>query len=177
VSGNDDRVGIFLSLYSSYQSRIYGYIMSAIVDWNQADDILQETMSVLWNKFDQYVIGTDFLSWALKVAHFQVLCHIKKQKIQNKYFSRQTIENISEIAVSLSTDTEEPLKALRKCVKKLPERSQHLLALRYEDNTTIQKIARRLQQSVHTLYKEYQKIHYQLFQCIRRQLEWNRAER
>lgn len=56
--------------------------MSAIGDWNQADDILQETMSVLWNKFDQYVIGTDFLSWALKVAHFQVLCHIKSRKFR-----------------------------------------------------------------------------------------------
>ena len=148
--------------------------MSIIGDWNQADDILQETMSVLWNKFDQFIPGTDFLSWALKVAHFQILSHIKIQKTQHKYFSQETIENISEIAVSSANDSDESLKALRKCMKKLSERSRKLLSLRYEDGATIQKIAQRIQQSVNTLYKEYQKVHYQLFQCIRRQMEWNR---
>jgi len=177
MSANDnERVKVFLNLYSTYQHRIYGFIMSIIGNWDQADDILQETMSVLWNKFKQYEPGTDFLSWAMKVAHFQVLSHIKKQKIQNKYFSRKTIENISEIAASSSGDKDESLKALRQCMKKMSQRSRQLLALRYEDGATIQKIAQRIQESVNSLYKEYQRIHHQLFQCIRRQMGWD-AER
>jgi RNA polymerase sigma-70 factor (ECF subfamily) len=173
VKNKDERIKVFLRLHSIYQHRIYGFIMSAIGDWNQADDIFQETMGVLWNKFDQFVFGTNFLSWALKVTHYQILSHIKKQTTQNKYFCQETIENIREIAVSSAYDSDESLKALRKCVKKLPEKSKKMLSLRYEDGASIQMIAQQIQQSVNTLYKSFQKIHYLLFQCIRKELEWD----
>lgn len=170
---NQDRVQSFLVLHSACQHRIYGFIMSLIGDWNQADDIFQETTSTLWQKFDQFVPGTDFLSWALKIAHFQVLSHTKKKNTQQKHFSPQTLENITEIAISSTKDSDISLEALRECMKKLSERSKMLLSLRYEDGATVQKVAQRVQQSVHTLYREYQKIHTQLFQCIRKRMAWS----
>ena len=167
-----NKVQSFLRLYSVYQHRVYGYIMSLVGDWNQSDDIYQETTGVLWAKFDQFVPETDFLSWALKIAHFQVLSHRKRANVHRKYFSQQTLDKLNEVAISSSSDSETLLNALRKCIKQLPDRSQILISLRYEDGATAQKIAQRVQQSVNTLYKEYQKIHTQLFQCIRKQLEW-----
>jgi RNA polymerase sigma-70 factor (ECF subfamily) len=167
-----DGVESFLRLHSLYQHRIYGYIMSLVGDWSQADDIYQETTSVLWTKYSQFVPGTDYLAWALRIAHFQVLSHLKKANLHRKYFSSQTLDKLNEIAVSAGTESQESLDALRHCIKLLPERSKKLLSLRYEDGTTVQKIAQRVRESVHSLYKEYQKIHTQLFQCIRRQLDW-----
>jgi RNA polymerase sigma-70 factor (ECF subfamily) len=171
-SENQDQVQIFLKLFSVYQHRIYGYIMSLVGDWNHADDIYQETMSVMWVKFDQYIAKTDFLSWAFKIAYFQVLSYQKKAAVCRKYFSQQTQDQLSEVAALSGSDSEESLDALRKCIKELPEYSKTLLSLRYEDSATVVKIAQRMQQSVNTLYKEYQKIHTQLFRCIRKQLAW-----
>jgi len=167
-----DKVQSFLRLFSAYQHRIYGYIMSLVGDWNQSDDIYQETTSVLWTKFDQFVSETDFLSWALKIAHFQVLSHRKKVNVHRKYFSQQTLDKLNEVAISSGSDSEASLNALRKCIELLPDRSKKLISLRYEDGATVLKIAQRVQQSVNTLYKEYQKIHTQLFQCIRKQMVW-----
>lgn len=171
-SENQDQVQTFLKLFSTYQHRIYGYIMSLTGDWNQADDIYQETMSVLWVKFDQYIPETDFLAWAFKIAYFQVLSHQKKATVRRKYFSRQTIDQLTEAAALSGSDSDESLDALRKCIQQLPEYSKTLLSLRYEDSATVVKIAQRMKQSVNTLYKEYQRIHTQLFRCIRKQLAW-----
>lgn len=169
---SQDQMQAFLELYSEYQHRIYGFIMSFVGDWNEADDIYQETQGVLWRKFEHYVPGTDFLSWSFKIAHFQILSYMKKKKTLKKYFCQASLENLGEVAVSSSSESDMSIDALRKCVKKLPEKSRKLLSLRYQERASVSKIALRLQLSANTLYKTYHKIHAQLFQCVRRQLGW-----
>jgi RNA polymerase sigma-70 factor (ECF subfamily) len=164
-----DSVQTFIRLFNMYHHRIYGYCMSLTGNWANADDIFQETAVVLWEKFEKFEPGTDFLSWALKIAYFQFLSHRKKQAIHSKHFSTSTLENISEITTSSAKDSVS-LESLRKCVEKLPDHSKELLSLRYEDRITIQKISDRVQQSVAVLYKRYQKIHSLLFECVRRQI-------
>jgi RNA polymerase sigma-70 factor, ECF subfamily len=170
VGGQEiDRVQTFIRLFNMYHHRIYGYCMSLSGDWANADDIFQETAVVLWEKFEQFTPGTDFLSWSLNITYFQFLSHRKKQAIHSKHFSASTLDNISEIATS-STQDSISLESLRKCVAKLPDHSKELLSLRYEDRITIQKISDRVQQSVAVLYKRYQKIHSLLFECVRRHI-------
>ena len=173
---DQDKVQSFLQLHTASQHRIYGFIMSLVSNWADSDDVYQETLSVLWKKFDEFVPGTNFLSWAFKIAHFQVLSYRAKKKIHRKYFSQAVVEKLSEVANSSASDSDLPRQALRKCVKKLPEQEKHLLALRYEDGATIKKIAQRIQRSVNTLYKTYSRIHVQLFNCIRKQLNWDRLD-
>ncbi len=163
----------FLHLLTPNQHRIYGFIMSYVADWNLADDIFQETTVILWEKFQEYTPGTDFLAWAFKIAHFQVLSHIKKDKTKRKYFTSSTLEKLSDIAEVSAKESQKPLEALRKCIEKLSQRSKNLLALRYEDGQTVQKIARRTEKSVNILYKEYKKIHVALFKCVSRKMEWD----
>ena len=170
---DQDRVQLFLRLHTANQHRIYGFIMSFVSNWTDSDDVYQETLSVLWKKFDEFVPGTNFLSWAFKIAHFQVLSYRKKKNIHRKHFSQAVVENLSEIANSSGNDSDMSLQALRKCIKKLPEQERRLLSLRYEDGATIKRVAQRIERSVNTLYKTYSRIHVQLFNCIRKQLDWD----
>ncbi len=153
------------------QHRIYGFIMSLVGDWNEADDIYQETTYVLWRKFEEYTLGADFLRWSFKIARFQVMSHLKKKKTQKKYFLPATLENLNEAAMSPAEDSDMTIDALRKCVNELSRRSRDFLKLRYQDDASVPKIATRFQINVNTLYKQYQKIHAQLFRCIRNRQE------
>ncbi|HML74129.1 MAG TPA: sigma-70 family RNA polymerase sigma factor [Anaerohalosphaeraceae bacterium] len=171
INVNKNEVQNFLTLHSKYQHRIYSFIMSFVADWNEADDIYQETLSVLWSKFNSFSPGSDFLSWAFKIAHFQVLSHLKKQKSQKKYFCQDVLDNLKEVAIASAADSDQSLKALRICMKKLTDRNRHLLSMRYEEGATVQSIALRLQQSVNTLYKKYQQIHGQLLLCVLKQMK------
>lgn len=170
---NQDAVQVFLEMLTPIQPRVYGFIMSFVADWNAADDIYQETTALMWKKFKEFTPGTDFLSWSLKIAHFHILSHLKKDKISKKHFSPVTLENLYDIAKSTTKDPNQSLDALRRCVQKLSEQNRKLLSLRYEDGITILKVSQRVQQSVHTLYREYRKIHMQLFRCVHREMGWH----
>jgi RNA polymerase sigma-70 factor (ECF subfamily) len=52
----------FGRLFVRYQSRIYGFIRSLVVHRDDAEDLLQETASVLWRKFGEFRPGSDFLA-------------------------------------------------------------------------------------------------------------------
>ena len=62
-NNNTDSQGqqAFLRLLSEYQHRIYGFIMSLVGDWNETDDIYQETAGVLWKKVKDFEAGTVFV--------------------------------------------------------------------------------------------------------------------
>ena len=43
-----DKAEQFMRLYMTVQPRVYGFIVSMIHQWTDADDVLQETVSVMW---------------------------------------------------------------------------------------------------------------------------------
>ena len=69
----------FVRLLTQHQRRVYGYILTMVVNWNDADEILQETNLRLWEEFDRFEPGTDFAAWAIRVAYYQVLTWRKKR--------------------------------------------------------------------------------------------------
>ena len=73
MSEKENNIDLFVRLLAKYQGQIYSYILSVIGNFNDSDDILQETSSKLWQMFDQYESGTDFLKWSLSVAYYRIL--------------------------------------------------------------------------------------------------------
>ena len=61
----------FGRLFVQHEARIYGYIRSLVVHRADAEDLLQETASMLWQKFHEFQPGSNFLAWAMSVARFQ----------------------------------------------------------------------------------------------------------
>ena len=74
----DARTREFVQLLTQNERRLYAYILSLVPRWADADDILQETNLRLWEEFDKYLRNTDFASWAMRVAFFQVLTFRKR---------------------------------------------------------------------------------------------------
>ena len=58
----------FLDLYSACQRSLYVYIVTLIGNPIDAHDVLQDMSLVLWQKFDQFELGTNFWAWAREVA-------------------------------------------------------------------------------------------------------------
>src|SRR5205814_6679679 len=63
----------FIRLMTRHERLVYGYILSLVPNWADADEILQETNIRLWEEFEKFQAGTNFAAWAIRVAHFQVL--------------------------------------------------------------------------------------------------------
>jgi RNA polymerase sigma-70 factor, ECF subfamily len=164
------RERLFLRLYQTNERRVYGFILSLVPVWSEADDIMQETIMVMWSKFDEFEPGTDFVAWALCIARYQVLNYRKKKQTEKVRFSNQAIEAIADRVAAVGDKQDDRREALRKCLKKLKPRDCKLLQLRYELGATTRSVAQRVGRGVDAVYKALNITHIQLLHCIRRTL-------
>ena len=55
-----ERVDAFVQLLAQSQRRIFLFVMSMVPNWNEAEEIIQETNLLLWREFDHFQPGTNF---------------------------------------------------------------------------------------------------------------------
>src|SRR4051812_34074495 len=136
-----ETVDAFVRLLGQNQRRIFLYIMSLVPNWNDAEEIIQETNLVLWREFSRFHPGTNFAAWACKVAFHQVLAWRKRVRRDRLEFSPGFLEAVAEEASSASDALEERSQSLSRCIERLPEDRRKLLRLRYGDGLSIGAIA------------------------------------
>jgi len=174
-SAGGPRARAFLRLYQANERRLYGFILALVPDWVAAEDLLQETTMVMWSKFETFELGTDFAAWAMRIARYQVMAYRKKQRNQRVRFSDEVLEGIDRQAATATKQLDVRREALRDCLRKLPEGDRELIHLRYEYGASTRSVAERVGRGIDAVYKALNRIHIQLFHCIRRTLAMERS--
>jgi RNA polymerase sigma-70 factor, ECF subfamily len=156
----------FTRLYEGCQAWLYSYLLSLLRRPDDADEVLQETAQVCWQKFDQYRPGTEFRAWACRIAHFKALKFRQQRRKAPLAFSDLFFESVDEEAVVMADGLDARLAFLHDCVKKLPPPDRKLLRLRYATGATTKNVADALGRSIHAVYRALVRIHDALFRCI-----------
>lgn len=160
----------FLHLYSKHQGLIYAYIVFFIPHLQDADDLFQEVSLRMWDKFDSYQPGTDFLAWGRTIAHHQVIDWFKKQQRRRLCYSTYTVQLLSDYASRNHVKQDRRVQALKGCLRQLSDEDRCLVKSRYACKTTTKALAQRLDRSVDGLYKTFARIHTSLYRCIKKKL-------
>ena len=113
-------------------------------------------------------LGTNFLSWAMSVAHFEVLKFRKKRRKDHLHLADEIVESIAQEAISNSDEMEDILEILRTCLSRLKQPDQKVIQLRYYKSKTIKEVARYIGKSAESLYKAMARIHHNLLKCVQR---------
>src|SRR3954453_5533910 len=71
---------LFLRLFLQNERRLYAYILTLLPRRADAEDVLQETSLVMWDKFDEQAPPTDFAAWGCRIAYFKVLDFFKRSQ-------------------------------------------------------------------------------------------------
>ena len=160
--------GEFIRLFMTEERRIYNFILSLVGNYNDADDLMQETVVVMLDKFDEFERGSNFAAWGMRVARYKILNFRKRQGKNFRLFSSEAFEQIlaqSEILIEHDNDR---IRALQDCLLKLKEKDRRLISMRYEHKTTTKEVAERIGRSAESLYQTLARIHRLLLNCIRR---------
>ena len=170
-----DRHDEFMQLFLEHQPRLYAYIRSLVFQKADADDILQETASVLWRKFDEFETGTHFDRWALRTAFHQVRKFRQKKARESRrlQFGDELIEILGEEAEPLADQTEETAAALERCLGKLPDKERRLVAWRFAPGGTNRAVAKRLGKSESVISRSLSRVYESLMRCISLQLKFD----
>ena len=159
----------FMQLYSGKERCIYKYVYTLVHDETAAEDILQETTQAMWTKFDEFEMGTNFVAWSLRIAHYRVLKYWTSQT-KGMIFNSRLVEDLAQRAQDHTHQDTRKKTALRRCMKKLPSGDLHLIKLRYQEGASVKRVAEQVNRGVKGVYRSLSRIRWQLLECIQRSL-------
>ena len=155
---------------SQHQAALLAYILTLHPDRNEAQDILQETNVVLWQKVGEFREGTNFKAWAFRIAYLQTLAHFKRTTRGNWLgFSSELMETLSKEAEPLLSELPERHVALRHCLSKLPDNDREIVRAHYEEERPLADVSAAVGRSVGALKQALFRVRRTLKICVDRQ--------
>jgi RNA polymerase sigma-70 factor (ECF subfamily) len=171
VHTEDDRGSEFVELLTQHQRSLYGYIYTMIRNSSDSDDILQETNLVLWNKRNEYKLGTNFTAWACRIAYYKVQNYLRSKGRNRVCFSDKLLSKLSDLYINREEKHTIQTTMLIYCLEKLSSASQRLLKLCFDENHSIQEVAQQLGRPVGSIYNQLSQTRFILWKCIQRALK------
>jgi RNA polymerase sigma-70 factor (ECF subfamily) len=161
----------FADLLRRDQSRLFGYVHSLVRDLDDAEDLFQQTTTVLWKKFPGFDRGRSFFAWACGVARLEVANFLRARGRRRLYFSDELNLMLAETQEELPGDElEERRAALSQCVGKLRQRDRQLIDECYGGDGGVNAAAARQGRSPQSVHNSLRRIRRALFECVQRTL-------
>ena len=158
-----------VQLLTEHQNLLLGFIRTSVSDWFRAKDILQEVNAVIWRKSAEFELGTNFKSWALHIARFQILSSYRDQQREKLLFDDEVIAEIASDAEELDPqgcEQESRLDALEQCVGELPPPQREMLEKRYFSGDGVANLAASLGRSTSAVKMILLRARRSLLECI-----------
>lgn len=162
----------FVTQITRCQRQLHAFILSMVWNPAEADDVLQETNLVLWEKSAEFDTGRPFLPWAMRFAQFQALAWLKRHRRQQQrlVFDDDLARLLADEAAQEELAFEERREALAVCLQKLPPGQRELIARRYEPDGSVNDMAAAGGTTPKAVSDRLRRIRHALLQCIRRTL-------
>jgi RNA polymerase sigma-70 factor (ECF subfamily) len=160
----------FLRMVRSHQDSIYAFVFTLVHNDADAEDITQETLAIMWQKFSSYQNGTSFVAWGISIAKILVL-RLHEKKIKDKrLFSPELQRLLVEKVSPYIPQQDERVYYLRQCLKKLNNRDHTIIEKRYVHKMSAKRIAQETKVELRSLYRVLNRIHSSLMSCIERSM-------
>lgn len=165
---------VFVGEITRFQTQLRAYIISLMPGASGAEDVLQETNIVLWEKRVKFEQGTNFRAWACAIARLEVKAHRRRMyRLGMTILDDDLADQLAEPMQSDEERPEEHLQALELCLSKLSEPERELIEHRYYTNATLEEFATRSGRSSETLRNRLYRIRAVLRKCVKGKLAIN----
>jgi RNA polymerase sigma-70 factor (ECF subfamily) len=160
----------FVQALTACQSRLFAFILTLVPNEEAARDILQETNLVIWRKSDEFQDGTNFGSWACRIAHYQVLAYWRDAGRDRHVFNEEFFRDFVTDSLSATEDIDSKASALRQCLAQLSPPQQELLRQRYSPGSSVESLAKSLRILPSAVSNRLYRLRQVLRNCVRRKL-------
>ena len=163
---------------SLHQRKVWWFINTLLPVASDADDVLQETSLILWQKWEEFDRDRDFLSWAFGIARRQVLKYVREHRSRRQYLDESLLGEIAAVAEKRirSSDREETrLQALKKCMESLAAEERAIVESRYHASLSPKQIAEAAGRPLASIYTVLRRARIQLSECVNRRLSMEQS--
>ena len=156
----------FLRVFLANEREILKYVVALVPNLGDAQEIVQQSAVVLWEKFDEYDRDRPFASWACRFA-----LNVTRQWMDRRRRWKALLDNglAEELAMrreQLRGEFDARLSHLGQCLDKLPDEQRGLVEDYYFQQIGVETLASQVQRSAEAVYKSLQRIRRQLRACI-----------
>ncbi|MBN2513819.1 MAG: sigma-70 family RNA polymerase sigma factor [Sedimentisphaerales bacterium] len=162
----------FVELLTQNYCRVNSFIFCMVPNEVDSEEIMQETTVLMWEKFDQYKSGTNFVAWALTIAKYKILSYQRDKQRNHIQLEDQVAEMVETASKAKLTNDNTVVKvaALKKCIQKLPQKDRKIIQLKYSNGLSNKTLADNEGVSLPTIYRHLSRIYLILLNCINHSL-------
>jgi RNA polymerase sigma-70 factor (ECF subfamily) len=167
----------FVARVAESQRSLYAYIRSLVGPWGDPEDILQEVNLALCRKAGDYDGEGRFLTWACRVAYFQILAHLKRRRREkSRYFDEVLLDGLANPLAERMERLDDRLDALRNCLSRLPDAQRRMITARYAFGGSVQAVAEAEGRPAGSVRVTLHRIRMQLLECVEQTLARRKQE-
>lgn len=160
----------FLEQFTAHEPAIRAYIRRLLPTRSDADDVLQETVVVLWQKFGEFDKNGEFRAWAFGIAKMKALSWYRDKGRDRICLGSDIVKLIADESLAHDTYLEKQRHALDTCTAKLPSDQRDILMKAYQPDSTIEKVATESGRTIKAFYQWLYRIRRMLLDCIKQEL-------
>ena len=158
--------------------RLGAFVGGLLRDAHAAEDVIQEVWVRLAAEVTKGTVIENQPAWCRGVARNLILKHWRTQQTAKVVADSEVMETFIEqvdMAFAESDHAAEDewqrrQQVLDDCVAALPEKSRHMLSLRYERRKSVEEVARTTGQSFDAVTKSLYRLRQALTDCVERKL-------
>src|SRR5882672_4176697 len=162
---NQDSSAEFLS----QRHELFGFVYGLVRNVHDTEDIVQEVWVRFTSSLERGIRIEKPAQWSRGTAKNLIL-HYWRKKAKAKVLVDSELLDLVEQAFNENEPEKEiwqiRRRALADCVQALPEKSRHLLALRYERGEPVTKVARAVDQTTGSVMMALSRLRRLLQQCV-----------
>lgn len=132
---HENREAFFESMVKAYGPKLYNLIRSIVLNHDDADDLLQETLIKAWTSLGSFRNEASHATWLYRIALNEALKHQQRATLKKRFLFFRPENRMISPAVD---DAEAILTA---ALQKLTPRQRSIFAMHYFDNLTFGDIA------------------------------------
>lgn len=144
VAAGDRRA--FESLYRATSSRLFGICLRVLHERADAEDVLQDVYTTIWNKAGQYDAGrANAMAWLAMIARNRAIDRIRATPARGSQADIEVAEAIADAGPSplQTTEAADDRARLEHCMRQLEPKRQGLIRAAFFGGATYEELAQR----------------------------------
>ncbi|NWK55054.1 sigma-70 family RNA polymerase sigma factor [Verrucomicrobiaceae bacterium N1E253] len=172
MASHPPEINTFIKLLLEHQSALRAYIVSLMPGSDDAEDVLQNTNVVIWEKMNSFEDGSNFQAWIFAIARNMVKSQFRANKRHHSpSMDDELIQAIDQVWNQRpEKETTLRQRALDRCLEKLKPSDRDLIEVRYSKGKTLEQHAKRIKRSPDSLRTALSRVRAKLRNCVHKRL-------
>lgn len=140
-SKQPEKMSSLALLWGKASTPVSAYVRSAVPNYHDAEDIIQETVSHIAHHFDEYDPKRPFVAWAIGIARYRILESRHQDRRKPLLLGEEALDKLTDAMTAEAEHAEHRLEALDHCIGRLNPKHKQVLEKRYQGQKSHKTIA------------------------------------